>query len=112
MYVTALRVACVYTVLFASTTVYASEPVDVRAPPTTCSSEHGSDVWRVGVTVSDPMVMRGPEGYHGISIDLWEHVARRAQIAFCYVEQPTLDALFRSLGDETHILVGPAHGNQ
>lgn len=62
---------------------------------------------RVGVTVSAPMVMRDSSGpYYGIAIDLWEKVASAKHLDYCYVETPTLSALFPSLGNTTDVLVG------
>ena len=58
---------------------------------------------RVGITQVSPFVMKGENGnYSGISIELWEEIAKTLDVQFQFVERGTTNQLISSL--ENHEL--------
>ncbi|MBG80879.1 MAG: hypothetical protein CMJ39_09255 [Phycisphaerae bacterium] len=61
----------------------------------------------VGLFVSPPFVMKAADGYTGLSIDLWELMARDLGWTFTYVEYPLDELLDNVEQGKVDIAVGP-----
>ncbi len=66
------------------------------------------DTLLVGIHQDPPFVIKDTEGYSGVSIDLWEHIAKEMEIAFEYQEFSDVVGIVRSLDyDELDLTINP-----
>ncbi len=66
------------------------------------------DSLRVGVYLDPPFVLKESAGYTGVSIELWEHIAKEMDVAYKYVEHSDVVSVVRSLDyDELDISINP-----
>ncbi|NHF59529.1 transporter substrate-binding domain-containing protein [Flavobacteriaceae bacterium TP-CH-4] len=66
------------------------------------------DTLLVGIYEDPPFVVKESQGYAGVSIDLWEHMATEMNIAYEYVEYSDAVGIIRSLDyDELDISINP-----
>lgn len=71
---------------------------DGRAQPATPAAAGKELV--VGTKETAPFAMKRPDGsWHGISIDLWRHIAQRLNLKYRFVERPTVQALIDGTRD-------------
>ena len=73
---------------------------------------HGSPLLaktlKVGVSGTPPFVIQKDLGFEGISLDVWEEVARQNKLAYELIPQESPDEGIRAVDDETiDLLVGP-----
>lgn len=66
------------------------------------------DTLLVGIHQDPPFVIKDTEGYSGVSIDLWEHIAKEMEVAFEYQEFSDVVGIVRSLDyDELDLTINP-----
>ena len=71
-------------------------------------AEQTRDTLLVGIYQDPPFVVKDTDGYRGISIELWEHIATEMDITYRYVEYSDVVGIIRSLDyDELDISVNP-----
>lgn len=72
------------------------------------NATESSDTLRVGIYQAPPFVVKGSNGYTGVSIDLWEHIASEMDIDYTYIEYSDAIGIIRSLDyDELDISINP-----
>ncbi|NAY91309.1 transporter substrate-binding domain-containing protein [Muricauda sp. JGD-17] len=76
--------------------------------PILCSAQNTNDTLRVGVYEAPPFVIKDAAGFSGVSIDLWEHIAKEIGIPFKYEIYSDEVGIVRSLDyDELDLAINP-----
>ncbi|BFP40064.1 transporter substrate-binding domain-containing protein [Flavobacteriaceae bacterium GF1] len=66
------------------------------------------DALRIGIYIDPPFVVKGSEGYTGVSIDLWERIVSEMEVPYEYVEHSDAISIVRSLDyEELDIAINP-----
>ncbi len=73
----------------------------------------GQDTLRIGLHQDPPFVMKGEDGhYHGLSIDLWEHIAQQSRKPYRYTEFSDPIGIIRALDyGELDLTINPMIGS-
>ncbi len=54
---------------------------------------------KVGIIIAPPFVMKTPDGYSGVAIELWQDIAAKLGLSYRYTQLPTFKALLSAVTD-------------
>lgn len=74
----------------------------------TCLAQNKADTLRVGIHEAPPFVIKDFDGFSGVSIDLWEHIAKKINVPFTYELFSDEVGIIRSLDyNELDLTINP-----